>query len=65
MTGISEVRATTWLPKAPSELSEQPPALIHDSGRWYLTGLRSDRTPFHSRPVRFELGGPGELWRLP
>jgi hypothetical protein len=65
-TGISEVRATAWLPKAPAELLDRRPELILDGGRWYLTGLRSEHgVLLRHRDVRFELGGPGELWRLP
>jgi hypothetical protein len=66
LTGKSEVRATTWLPCAPGEmLNGQAPALVSEDGHWYLTGLRSHLPVFKHPLVRFELGGPGELWRLP
>jgi hypothetical protein len=65
-TGRSEVRATTWLPKSPSESLERGPALLLDGGHWYITGLRSEHgLLLRHREARLELGGPGELWRLP
>lgn len=66
VTGAHEVRATTWLPKAPAEFLEHRPEIVLDGGRWYLTGLATAPTALlRHRSVRFELGGPGELWRLP